>query len=82
MGDLAAGVSDGQVAPPAGQDLYNHLQPLLFGPPGQAPQQIQQQYTQLLQSYDQHRQQGQITGHAATALAHALRALAAAIGAG
>jgi len=82
VGDLAAGVSDGQVAPPAGQDLYNHLQPLLFGPPGQAPQQIQQQYTQLLQSYDQHRQQGQITGHAATALAHALRALGAAIGAG
>jgi serine/threonine-protein kinase len=82
VGDLQAGVADGQVAPPAGQDLYNHLQQLLFGPPGQDPQQIQQQYAQLVQSYDQHRQQGQITGHAAIALRHALRALAAAVGAG
>jgi len=61
--------------------LYNHLQHLLFGPPDQAPQQIQQQYAQLLQSYAQHRQQGQITGKAAIALRHALRALAAAVGA-
>lgn len=81
VGDLEAGVTDGQVAPPAGQDLYNHLQPLLFGPPDQTPQQIQQQYAQLLQSYNQHRQQGQITGHAAIALQQALRALAAAVGA-
>jgi len=81
VGDLEAGVSDGQVAPPAGEDLYNHLQHLLFGPPGQTPQQIQQQYAQLLQSYDQHRQHGQITGHAATALRRTLRALAAAVGA-
>jgi eukaryotic-like serine/threonine-protein kinase len=81
VGDLEAGVTRGQVAPPAGQDLYNHLQHLLFGPPDQTPQQIQEQYAQLLQSYDQHRQQGQITGHAATALRSALRALAAAIGA-
>jgi serine/threonine protein kinase len=81
VGDLEAGVTDGQVAPPAGQDLYKHLQPLLFGPPDQTPQQIQQLYTQLLQSYDHHRKQGQITGHAAIALHHALRALAAAVGA-
>jgi hypothetical protein len=77
-GDLDAGVADGQVAPPAGQDLYNHLRQLLFGPPGQDPQQIQQQYAQLLQSYDQHQSQGQITGHAAIAL----RDLGAAVGAG
>jgi hypothetical protein len=64
----------------AGQDLYNHLQPLLFGPPGRTPQQIQQQYAQLLQSYDQHLQQRQITGHAAIALHRALSALAAAVG--
>jgi serine/threonine-protein kinase len=82
VGDLEAGVADGQVAPPAGQDLYNHLQQLLFGPPGHNPRQIQQRYTQLLQSYDQHRQQRQITGRAATALAHALRALGAAVAAG
>jgi len=79
VGDLAAGVSDGQVAPPAGQDLYNHLQPLLFGPPDQTPEQIQQQYAKLLQSYDAHLQQGQITGHAAVALRRALRALASAV---
>jgi len=77
---LEAGVTDGQVAPPAGQDLYNHLQPILFGPPDQTPQQIQQQYAQLLQSYDQHRQQGQIAGRAAIALHRDLSTLAAALG--
>jgi hypothetical protein len=30
---------------------------LLFGPPGQDRQQIQHQYAQLLQSYDQHQSQ-------------------------
>src|SRR5215472_11882730 len=80
VGDLEAGVTDGQVAPPAGQDLYNHLQPILFGPPDQTPQQIQQQYAQLLQSYDQHRQQEQIAGHAAIALHRDLSTLAAALG--
>jgi len=81
VGDLEAGVADGQVAPQAGQDLYNHLQPLLFGPPGQDHQQIQHQYAQLLQVYDQHQSQGQITGGAAIALRHALRVLGAAVGA-
>ena len=74
-------MADGQVTPQAGQDLYNHLQQLLFAPPGQNPQQIQQQYDQLVQAYDQHLSQGQITGHAATALRHALEALRAALGA-
>ena len=81
VGDLEAGVIDRQVAPPAGGDLYNHLKQLLFSPPGQTPQQIQQQYAQILQSYDHDRQQGQITGHAAIALHRDLRALAAAVGA-
>jgi eukaryotic-like serine/threonine-protein kinase len=81
VGDLDAGVIDGQVAQPAGQDLYQHLQPLLFAPPDQTPQQIQQQYTQLLQSYDKHLQQGQITGHAVIALRRDLAALAKAVGA-
>jgi len=78
---LDAGVIDGQVAAPAGQDLFKHLQPLLFPPPDATPQQIQQQYTQLLQSFDQHLQQAQITGHAATALHRDLSALAKAVGA-
>lgn len=78
VGNLEAGVADGQVTPQAGQDLYNHLQQLLFGPPGQNASQIQQQYAQLAQAYQQHRAQGQVTGHAATLLRHALAALAAA----
>jgi len=50
---------------------------LLFGPPRQDSQQIQQQYAQLLQSYDQRQSQAQITGHAAITL-HDLGAAAGA----
>ena len=82
VGDLQAGVADAQVTPQAGQDLYSHLQHVLFAPPGQNAQQIQQQDPQLVQSYDQHRSQGQTTGAAATALRHALEALGASIGTG
>ena len=81
VGDLQAGVADGQVSPQAGQDLFSHLQQLLFGPPGQNTQQIQQQYEQLIQAYDQHQSQGQITGPAVARLRHALRALGTALGA-
>src|SRR5579859_2562131 len=81
VGDLQAAVADGQVTQQAGQDLFSHLQQLLFGPPGQNAQQIQQQYQQLLQSYDQHRSQGDITGAAAVRLRHALDSLGAAVGA-
>ena len=80
-GDLQAAVADGQVTPQAAQDLFNHLQQLLFGPPGQNTQQIQQQYKQLIQAYDQHQSQGQITGQAASRLRHALQALGTALGA-
>jgi hypothetical protein len=69
------------VSPQAGQDLFSHLQQLLFGPPGQNAQQIQQQYQQLVQSYDRHRSQGDITGAAAARLRRALDALGAAVGA-
>lgn len=82
VGDLTAGVADGQVTQQAAQDLYGHLQQVLFAPPGQDAQQIQQQYAQIVQSYDQHRSQGDITGAAATALRHALHTLGATIGAG
>jgi eukaryotic-like serine/threonine-protein kinase len=81
VGELEAGVADGQVTPQAGQELYNHLQQLLFGSPRQDPQQIQHQYAQLLQTYDQRRSQGLITGRAAIAVRHALRALGTAVGA-
>ena len=80
-GDLQAGVADGQVTQQAGQDVFGHLQQLLFGPPGQNPQQIQQQYQQLVQAYDQHQAQGQITGPAVARLRQALQALGAALGA-
>ena len=82
VGDLAAGVADGQVTPQAGQELYTHLQQVLFGPPGRGTPQIGQQYTQLVQVYDQRRAQGQITGRAAAALRRALTALGTALGAG
>jgi hypothetical protein len=82
VGDLEAGVANGQVAPQAGQDLYNHLQQLLFGPPGRDAQQIEQQYAQLLESYDRHQSQGQITGRAAITVRHDLHVLGAAVGAG
>ena len=82
VGDLAAGVADGQVSQGAGQNLYNQLQQLLFAPPGQAGgQQVQQQYSQLVQAYDQGQSQSQITGHAVTALRQDLQALGAAVGA-
>jgi serine/threonine-protein kinase len=81
VGELEAGVADGQVTPQAGNDLYNHIQQVLFGSPRQDPQQIQHLYTQLLQVYEQRQSQGLITGRAATAVRHALRALGTAIGA-
>jgi hypothetical protein len=82
VGDLEAGVADGQVVPQAGQDLYNHLQQLLFGPAGENSKQIQQQYAQLLQSYDKHLSHADITGRAAIKLRTALHDLGAAVGAG
>jgi len=50
VGDLQAAVAAGQVTQQAGQDLFNHLQQLLFGPPDQNAQQIGQQYQQLVQA--------------------------------
>jgi eukaryotic-like serine/threonine-protein kinase len=85
VGDLQAAVADGQVTPQAGQDLFSHLQQLLFRPSGQnaqqIQQQIQQQFQQLVQVYDQRQSQGQITGPAAARLRPALAALGAALGA-
>jgi eukaryotic-like serine/threonine-protein kinase len=81
VGDLKEGVIDGQVAPQAGQNLFNQLQQLLFQPLGQNPQQqLQQQYSQLVQAYTQDKSQGQITGQAATSLSSAISALGTALG--
>jgi len=80
VGDLQAGVADGQITQQAGQDLFSHLQPLLFAPPGPNAQQTQNQFTQLVQAYNQHKSQGQITGKAATTVPNAIAALGAALG--
>ena len=80
VGDLQAGVADGQVTQQAGQDLFSHLQPLLFPPQGQSSQQTRDQFTQLTKTYDQHRSQGQITGKAAAILPTAITALGKALG--
>jgi hypothetical protein len=63
--DLEAGVQAGHVTPQAGQNMFGHLQPLLFPggeQPQQAGQQDQQQYQQVVQAFDQGTSQGQITG--------------------
>ena len=64
--DLESGVQAGHVTPQAGQNMFGHLQPLLFSPGGQQPQQAaqhgQQQYQQITQAFDQGTSQGQITG--------------------
>jgi serine/threonine protein kinase len=80
VGELKEGVTDGQVAPQAGQNLFNQLQQLLFQQPGQDSQQEQQQYSQLVQIYTQDKSQGQITGQAATSLSSAISALGTALG--
>ncbi|WP_187366115.1 protein kinase domain-containing protein [Trebonia kvetii] len=80
VGDLKEGVTDGQVAPQAGQNLFNQLQQLLFQSPGQNPQQVQQQYSQLVQVFTQDKSKGQVTGQAATSLSSAISALGAALG--
>jgi len=81
VGDLQAGVESGEVSTQAGQNLFNQLQQLLFQSDDQDPERLQQQYSQLVQVYDQYIQRGDITGPAATTLSHALDALRTAIGA-
>jgi serine/threonine-protein kinase len=80
VGDLQAGVSDGQVSQQAGQNMFNQLQQLLFAPPGQSTQQTQNQYDQLAQGYTQYQSQGDITGGAAVAIPKAISALGDALG--
>ena len=81
VGDLQAGVQSGEVTTQAGQNMFNQLQQLLFQPADEDPQRVQQQYSQLVQAYDQYIQRGDITGRAATTLSHALDALRTALGA-
>jgi eukaryotic-like serine/threonine-protein kinase len=79
-GDLQAAAGSGQLTQQAGQDLFNHLEQVLFPPPGQDPQQRRQQYAQLVRAFDQHLSHGDITATAAAAVHRALVALGAALG--
>lgn len=81
VGDLQAGVADGQVTPKAGQNLFSQLRQLLFAPPGQSAQQIQNQYDQLVQAYTHYQSQGDITGQAAVTVPRAIHVLGNALGA-
>ena len=78
---LQAGLASGQVSRQAGQNLFNQLQQLLFEPPGQNPQQVQQRYDQLVQEYDRYRTSNQITGQSAAELGYTLNLLRQALGA-
>ena len=87
--DLQAGVADGQVTSDAAKDLFNQLQQLLFNSQdqngdqssGQNNEQTDQQYAQLVQSFDDREAHGDISGPAAGVLRHDLDQLGAAIGA-
>jgi len=65
----------------AAQDLFSHLQPLLFGPPGQDTRHIRDQYAQLVKTYAQHQSKGDISGPAAATLPKAIAALGNGLGA-
>ena len=79
VADLNEGVLGGQVSQQAGQNMFNQLQQVLFSPPA-TTQQVDQQYAQLVQVYDQYLIQGQITGWAISVLRHDLSALGSALG--
>ncbi len=82
VSELEAGMADGQVSAQAGQNLFNHLQQLLFNAPHQNAAQVEQQFAQLVEAFDQYRAQNQVTGQAAAALRHEIAALGDALGAG
>jgi eukaryotic-like serine/threonine-protein kinase len=80
--ELQAGMTDGQVSQQAGQSLFNQLQQVLFNTPRSDAEQVEQQYAQLVEGFDQYRAAGQITGQAALALQQDIDALGLALGAG
>ena len=80
VSDLETGITDGQVSAEAGQNLFNQLQQLLFTTSRRTAAQVEQQFAQLVEEYDQYRAQGQITGQAASALRQELGALGNALG--
>jgi hypothetical protein len=76
-----AGVANGSVAPQAGQQLANQLQPLLFSPHAESTQQQTQQFDQVVLTFDMDVANGQITGKATVAaLTRSIDGLASALG--
>jgi eukaryotic-like serine/threonine-protein kinase len=82
VGELETAQADGQVSQQAGQNLFNQLQQLLFHTPRSNPTQVEQQYSQLLEQFDQLRSHGQISGPAAATLRGEIGAIGTALGAG
>jgi serine/threonine protein kinase len=81
-GELEAAQADRQVSEQAGQNLFSELQQLLFNTPRQNATQVEQQYSQLVEQFDQYRAQGQINGSAAPTLRSEISAIGTALGAG
>jgi eukaryotic-like serine/threonine-protein kinase len=82
VSELQAGVTDGQVSQQAGQNLFQQLQQLLFNTPSSNAEQVEQQYAQLVEVFDQYRTQGQIGAGTAATLRQDISALGAALGTG
>ncbi len=82
VSELEAGVVNGDVSQQAGQNLFQQLQQLLFSTPGQNAEQVEQQYSQLVETFDQDQSAGQISGRAAIVLRQTIDALGNALGAG
>jgi len=81
VSDLDTGLGDGQVTQQAGQQVIQQLNQLLFNTPSQDPTQVDQQYVQLINVFDQYKSQGQITGTAALRVRADLSELGTAFGA-
>ena len=82
VAELLAGMADGQVSQQAEQNTFSQLQQLLVNTPRQNAEQVEQQYAQLIEVFDQYRSQGQISGPTAVKLRQEISALGAALGAG
>ena len=73
-------MTNGTVAAPAGQQLDNQLQPLLFSAQPKSAAQQAQQFDQLVENFDRDVTSGQVTGKSTRLLQRAIRRLAVALG--
>jgi hypothetical protein len=81
VSEIDTGVTAGDIAPEAGQQLNYELQQLTSASPQEPPPQQVQQFDQLSESFDQDVQYGQITSSSTIAtLTSSLQALAGTLG--